>query len=97
MRCESDMSNRENETILMVDGDNESNSDDDDDKGSISSESTCRGEINHETLKLHNHIQQQSSELEIWRLFQVDDQNMKEIPNSDAILNMLTAVDFDGK
>lgn len=100
MRREHELLHREKEAILMVDDDNESDCDDDeddDDKRSISSESTCCGEIKNETFKLQNHIQQQSADFEIWRLFQVDDQNMKDIPNAEAILNMLTSVDFDGK
>lgn len=69
----------------------------DDDERSISSESTCCGEIKMETLKLHNNNRQQSSDFEIWRLFQVDDQNMNDIPNAEAIMNILTSADLDGK
>lgn len=71
--------------------------DEDDDKRSISSESTCFGEIKKETLALHKQMHQQSADFEIWRLFQVDDQNMREIPNAETILNALTAADSDGE
>lgn len=97
------LSQDENDSILIDDDDNVSESvdDDDDDKRSesISSESTCCGDFKDETLKLHsnNNIQEQSADFEIWRLFQVDDQNMKDIPNAEAILNALTSTEMDGK
>lgn len=100
MRRDRDISNQEKEAILMVDYDNETDcddDDDDDDKRSISSESTCCGEIKTEKKKIHNRIQEQSCDFEIWRLFQVDDQNMKDIPNSEVILSILTSIDSDGK
>lgn len=99
--------NIESESILMVDDDIEGEcdydddidddiDDDDDDKGSISSESTCSSDMKKDALVLQKNIQEQSADLEIWRLFQVDDQNMKDIPNSDAILNILTACNLNG-
>lgn len=95
--------NIESESILMVDDDIEGECDynddidnDDDDKASISSESTCSSEMKKDTLVLQKNIQEQSADLEIWRLFQVDDQNMKDIPNSDVILNILTACNLNG-
>lgn len=105
MHRERDISSQEKESVFMVDYDNETDYDDndddddedDDDKRSISSESTCCGEIKSEKKKIHNHIQQESCDFEIWRLFQVDDQNMKDIPNSEAILEILTSIDYDGK
>lgn len=98
----------EENVIIMLNDDNEGNSDvdddddnddddDDDDKRSISSESTCSGEIKKEAFMLQKKNQEQSADFEIWRLFQVDDQNMKDIPNSDAILNVLRACNLNGK
>ncbi|XP_031618662.1 transient receptor potential channel pyrexia [Contarinia nasturtii] len=94
-----DILNDTKDEILMVDNDNELDcvDDEDDDKRSISSESTCCGNIKTETLKHLNNAQQQSCDFEIWRLFQVDDHNMKDIPNSDAILNILASTDLDGE
>lgn len=104
MRRDRDFSNHERESILMVDDDDnlsecvDDDDDEDDDKRSISSESTCCGEFKNETLKLnHSHMQQQSTDFEIWRLFQVDDQNMRDIPNAEAILDSLTTADMNGK
>lgn len=104
MRHDREFSIDEKESILMVDDDdNVSNciddddvvdaDDDDDDKRSISSESTCIGE----TLKIQSNVPQQSADFEIWRLFQVDDQNMRDIPNAETILNNLMSADIDGK
>ncbi|XP_055322540.1 transient receptor potential channel pyrexia isoform X2 [Sitodiplosis mosellana] len=107
MRRDRELSSQEKESILIDDDDNVSEcvdddevDDDEDDKRSesITSESTCCGDFKNETLKLHsNNIQQQSADFEIWRLFQVDDQNMKDIPNAEAILNSLTSADMDGQ
>lgn len=99
MRYTHDISSDTKDEISMADDDNELDCDDDedDDKRSISSESTCCGDITTDTIKHLNSIQQQSADFEIWRLFQVDDHNMKDIPNSDAILNILTTVDSEGK
>lgn len=90
-----DRESPEKEAILMVDDDNDNESDDDvdddddDEKRSISSESTSCGEFKKETLRLQKNLAQQSSDYEIWRLFQVDNQNMKDIPNADAIIEIL--------
>lgn len=101
MRHERELSSEEKDSILMADYDNESDCDDDDDdddgKRSISSESTCCGEIRSEKKKIQSRIQPQSCDFEIWRLFQVDDQNMKDIPNSETVLSLLTSSDNDGK
>lgn len=92
----------EKEAILMVDDDNESDcvdaDDDDDDENnrSISSESTSCGEFKKESLILRKNGEQESADFEIWRLFQVDNQNMKEIPNAEAVLSILTDCDMNG-
>lgn len=101
-----DQESREQEAILMVEDDNDNDSDDDDEddncdddddeKRSISSESTSCGEFKKESISLQKNGTQQSADFEIWRLFQVDDQNMKDIPNSEAILNTLMACDLNG-
>lgn len=100
-----DQESREQEVILMVEDDNDNDSDDDEDgdgdddddeKRSISSESTSCGEFKKESVSLQKNGAQQSADFEIWRLFQVDDQNMKDIPNSEAILNTLMACDLNG-
>lgn len=98
-----DRESQENEAILMVDDDNESDcdnagDDDDDDDGnrSISSESTSCGEFKKESIMLRKNCEQESADFEIWRLFQVDDQNMKDIPNAEAVLSTLTACDSNG-
>lgn len=84
----------------MIDDDNESDCDDDDEdednNRSISSESTSCGEFNKESMMLRKSCEQASADFEIWRLFQVDDQNMKDITNSEAVLSILTACDSNG-
>lgn len=102
MRRDREFSSQEKESILMVDDDDNvsefvDDDDEEDEDDDISSESTCCGDFKKETLKLHSNLQQQSADFEIWRLFQVDDQNMKDIPNADVILNKLTSTDIDGK
>lgn len=96
-----DQESQEKEAIFMVDDDNDNDSDcdeddDEDEKRSISSESTSCGEFKKESLMLQKNCIQQSADLEIWRLFQVDNQNMKDIPNSETILNTLMACDLNG-
>lgn len=94
-----DRESQEKEAILMVDDDNESDcedeEDDDDNNRSISSESTSCGEFKKESLMLRKNGEQESADLEIWRLFQVDDQNLKEIPNAEAVLSTLTACEMN--
>lgn len=69
--------------------------DDDDAKRSISSESTCYG--GYEDIRSDFQPEQKpvtlsnQSDNEIWRSFQVSDQNMKDIPNADKILNDLSS------
>lgn len=98
-----DRESQEKEAILMVEDDDNvmmlSDCDDgeDDDNRSISSESTSCGEFKRESVMLRKNCVQESADFEIWRLFQVDDQNMKEIPNAEAILSTLTACDLNGK
>lgn len=95
-----DRESLEKEAILMVDDDDDNVmmlSDCDDDNRSISSESTSCGEFKKESLILRKTCVQESADLEIWRLFQVDDQNMKDIPNAEAALSTLTACDLSGK
>lgn len=90
-----------NDAIVMIDDDiegdcDEDDDDDDDDNRSISSENTCSGATKKETQILQKKLQEQSADYEIWHLFQVDDQNLKDIPNSEAILNLLTACNLNG-
>lgn len=97
-----DRESQEKEAILMVDDDDDDDDDDndcenaDDDNRSISSESTSCGEFKKESLMLRKNCEQESADLEIWRLFQVDAQNMKDIPNAEAVLSTLTACDLNG-
>lgn len=92
---------QEKEAILMVDDDDEegypSDCGNEDDNRSISSESSSCGEFKKESLMLRKNCEQESADLEIWRLFQVDAQNMKDIPNAEAVLSTLTACDLNGK
>lgn len=74
----------ESECIRSYDGD---------EKRSISSENTCydgyggiKSDFQPEQKKFTLSHQ---SDIEIWRLFQVNDQNMQDIPNADKILNDL--------
>lgn len=94
-----DRESQEKEAILMVDDDDDDdndceNAEDDDDNRSISSESTSCGEFKKESVMLRKNCEQESADLEIWRLFQVDAQNMKDIPNAEAVLSTLTAYDL---
>lgn len=89
--------NQDSELILMGDEDESEyvGSYDEDEKRSISSESTCYGGYNDmksdfqpepKPFTLSN-----PSDIEIWRLFQVSDQNTDDIPNADKILNDLSS------
>lgn len=84
--------------ILDID-DDESDSDghddaEDDEKRSISSESS----ISYSEVKSEFQMRQkQSTDFEIWRLFQVDDQNLKDIDYSDELLELLTTTEIEGK
>lgn len=97
-----DRESQEKEAILMVDDDDDDDDDndcgnaEDDDNRSISSESTSCGEFKKESVMLRKNCEQESADLEIWRLFQVDAQNMKDIPNAEAVLSALTAYDLNG-
>lgn len=84
----------ESESILMADFDERDiiSLYGEDDKRSISSESTCCNEVKTEFhLRQKQFSSQSTADFEIWRLFQNDDQNMKEIPDADKILNELTS------
>lgn len=89
--------NREKEVILVVDDEDVSDcGEDDDSKRSISSESTCYDEVKVEYQMRQKQMHKQSTDFDIWRLFQVDDQNMKDIPNSESILEILSTNGLDG-
>lgn len=69
---------------------------DEDEKRSISSESTCYG--GYDVLKTDFQPAEQKpftlfnqADTELWRLFQVSDQNIQDIPNADKILNDLSS------
>lgn len=69
----------------------------DDEKRSISSESSISySEVISEFQMRQKQIHKQSADFEIWRLFQVDDQNLKDIEHSDELLEMLTTTEIEG-
>lgn len=71
---------------------------DDDEKRSISSEcSISYDEVKTEFHMRQKHIHKQSTDLEIWRLFEVDDQNAKDIEYADTLLELLTNNEIDSK
>lgn len=89
---------QDSEFILMADEDESEfiGSYDEDEKRSISSESTCYG--GYDVIKSNFQSPEQKpftlfnqADTEIWRLFQVSDQNMQDIPNADKILNDLSS------
>lgn len=87
--------------ILDID-DDESDSDheadaEDDEKRSISSEcSICNDEVKTELQIRQKQIHKQSTDLEIWRSFEVDSQSMKDIDHADTLLELLTTTAIDG-
>lgn len=88
--------------ILDIDDDDSDCDDqdepDDDEKRSISSEcSISYDEVKTEFHIRQKHIHKQSTDFEIWRLFQVDDQNLKDIEHADTLLESLTNNEIDGK
>lgn len=89
-------------TILDID-DDESDTDhevepEDDEKRSISSEcSICYDEVKTELQVRQKQIHKQSTDLEIWQLFEVDSQSLRDIDNADTLLELLTATDIDGR
>lgn len=95
---------QDSEMILMADED-ESDCvgfyDDDDEKRSISSESTCYG--GYDDMKSDFQPGQKpftlsnQSDIKVWRSFQVNDQNMQDIPNADKILKDLSSTNVESE
>lgn len=93
----------DSEFILMADEDESNcigsyNNDDGDEKRSISSESTCCGDMKSDFQPKQKPVTlSDQSDIEIGRLFQVSDQNMQDIPNADKILNDLSSQNVESE
>lgn len=90
-------------TILDID-DDESESDheddepEDDEKRSISSEcSIYFDEVKTDFQVRPKQLHQHSADLEIWRLFEVDRQSLKDIDDADTLLDLLTTTEIEGR
>lgn len=73
---------------LLCDEDTE-----DDDKKSISSESSCEEA---ESPSAQKYFTSQSNDLDMWQMNEVDEV-LRELPNAEAILEMLNEGSFDSK
>lgn len=71
--------------------------DDEDDQKSISSESSCFDGLPTESPLRHKKFKSQSNDFDIWRMFQIDDHILKDLPNGEKILDALTADKWDGE
>lgn len=88
---------QENEKMLTIDSDDRDCDCNDDDKRSISSESTCCDGAKAELQMRQKQFHFQSTDFEIWRLFEIDNQSMKDVPNAEKLLDILTLGNLDGK
>lgn len=87
---------QDKQKMLMVDDDDTECDCNDEEKRSISSESTCCDGAKAELQMRSKQFHFQSTDFEIWRLFEIDGQAMKDIENAEKVLDFLTVEKLDG-